>query len=175
MPEAPMPDILSSDEASLERAQTLLTWVWDHYLYKTDPEQYGRRDHWSGALTQLLEVDMVQDDCDGFGRLMLDLCRMLGGFAASDCAEILTDTVPGDDKPLDHHICAVRISGHWHYMHCWVPLVLSESEVISGGYPLPPRWFADGGQGRTARGMPIVSHRPLDRGNDSWLPGPPVS
>lgn len=168
-----MDDLTPPDKPALEgtplmseaRLKAIVDYVWARFLYRTDEEQYGKPEHWQGALHQLIGTDVVQDDCDGFGRLISDLARLLGGFASRDIAELVTDTVPHDGKPIDHHICAVRVNGVWAYAHCWTPELLTKGQIEGGGYKLSG--------GRLARGMHIVSHRRIDRGNDSWYPGPP--
>jgi len=147
-------------------AKIVISWLWSLYRYATDAEQYGTWESWSGALSQLTSRGFVRDDCDGFGRLMLDLLFFMAEFKLAELYECMLDTDQFDGAAFDHHGFAVRIDGVMYFGHCWAPKLLTLGELERGGYALP--------NGQRAAGVQVVQYRRIDGGASDWEGGHPA-
>lgn len=141
------------------RVKEIMAWLWVRFTYKKDDEE-----DWGNTLSQLRASGIIENDCDGWSRVLMALCFHWGGFKLADMAEVVVDTNLKDDSPYDHHIAAFWFGKRWKYSHCWVP------RLVEGYTDRKGDMMIETGVQRSS--MKPVKHRLVSTG--TWYSGAPL-
>ena len=111
--------IFAGEHGSKERFAAVHKWLFKHFGYRTDQEQYGKPEEWTGALEQLIESGLIKDDCDGYGSALLQVMVYSGSISPYKCAELMIDAEKRDGV-ADHYAAGFQDNdGKWWVAHNW--------------------------------------------------------
>jgi len=151
--------VMTKEPKTKEAAQEAVTWLFDNFTYTSEAKE-----NWSIDYSGLKNGKGLQDDCDGWTHGIMGLWFSMCGFNLSDLALCITDVNPNDEAIYDHIVAGVYIDGDWLYSQNWTDKLLTQDEIVNGGYEV---------EGGNAVGMKLVQYRILNTSKDQWFRGKP--